>query len=337
MFCRKCGAEMQEGAKFCRKCGMAVAGSEQAVAVEPEQVVAKKKSGLGLKIGIGVIAAAIVVGGVSFFAMGGSTEKRLAEQAEQEAAQAAGDGETEAASPLGIGEVAAGQIITFGSYEQDGNTANGKEPIEWYVLEASNGEAVLLSVYLLDCQPYHETWEDITWEDCPLRSWLNSEFYNTAFSAEEQQAIINANVVNEDNPFWGTEGGNNTADKVWLLSLGEIERYFHIDRNVYWNDFYNGNMNWAEYAVYCYGQDHRVCAKPTAYAEARVLYVFSEKDLQYDGIDMSFAVGSGLWWLRSPGSFSSRAAYVSNVGGVFLHGYVVDDIGGVRPAIKMAY
>ena len=157
-------------------------------------------------------------------------------ETEADTEQAAEDGETETetASPSGIGEVTAGQIITFGSYEQDGNTANGKEPIKWYVLEASGGEAVLLSVYLLDRQPYHEDFEDITWEDCTLRNWLNSEFYNAAFSAEEQQAIINANVVNEDNPFWGTEGGNDTVDKVWLLSIGEVERYSPVNESNRW-------------------------------------------------------------------------------------------------------
>lgn len=239
-----------------------------------------------------------------------------------------------------IAAASVGDIVYWGSYEQDNDLGNGTEPVEWYVLDKADGEAMLLSVYLLDCQQYHETNEDITWENCTLRSWLNSEFYNTAFSAEEQAVIVNTNVVNEDNPFYGREGGNDTADKVWLLSLGEIERYFHIDKN--------GNMNgWYEYVTYCYGQDNRVCAKPTAYANAIGVKVYSEEDAQSEmdgsGCDMSYAIGSGCWWLRSPGYFSGDAAcvfdngYVSSYREFGSDGNCVDDFAGVRPALKVAY
>ena len=218
---------------------------------------------------------------------------------------------------------------------------NGTEPVAWYVLDKADGEAMLLAVYLLDCQRYHEVTEDITWENCTLRSWLNSEFYNTAFSEEEQETIVNTNVVNADNLYYGTEGGNDTVDKVWLLSFGEIERYFHIDRDVY-DVYWNGNMSFEEYAVYCYGQDNRVCAKPTAYAESKGVRAYSEEDAQYDmdewDRNMSYAIGSGNWWLRSLGSGSSYAANVTQCGCVNLgFAYFVVNTIGVRPALKVAY
>lgn len=109
-----------------------------------------------------------------------------------------------------IADAAVGDIVYFGSYEQ----GNGPGPVEWYVLDKADREATLLSVDLLDCQPYHKDYTGITWENCTLRSWLNSVFYYTAFSEEEQAAIVNTNVVNEDNPFFGTKGGNDTTDKI---------------------------------------------------------------------------------------------------------------------------
>ncbi|MGN0325723.1 MAG: DUF6273 domain-containing protein [Lachnospiraceae bacterium] len=237
-----------------------------------------------------------------------------------------------------IADASVGDIVYWGSYEQDNDLTNGTEPVEWYVLDKVDGEATLLAVYLLDCQPYHEMYEEITWENCTLRSWLNSEFYNTAFSEEEQAVIANTNVVNEDNPQFDTEGGNDTVDKVWLLSLGDIDRYFGIDRN--------GNMNgWYEYVVYCYGQDNRICAKPTEYANAIGVKAYSEEDAQSEmnesGCDLSYAVGSGYWWLRSPGYFSGNAAcvfdngYVSSYREFGSDGYYVNDFTGVRPAIKV--
>lgn len=288
-----------------------------------------------------IIMAAVIVVAVCFavlavvFVQDISTEKRLA--AEQldlaERYQAA------------IANASVGDIVYFGSYEQDGNRKNGTEPVEWYVLDKVDGEAVLLSVYLLDCQRYYkyykeEEWESVTWETCTLRSWLNNEFYNTAFSEAEQACIVNASVVNEDNPFFNTEGGNDTTDKVWLLSLGEMEKYFHLDMDVY--DYYwNGNMNWEEYAVYCYEQDHRVCAKPTAYAETRGVWIYPEKSVQEDmdkyGCDTSYAVGSGWWWLRSPGVDNIVAACVYYGCDVRPRGRHVCSEFGVRPALKVAY
>ena len=51
--------------------------------------------------------------------------------------------------------LAVGSIITFGAYEQDNNTRNGKEPIEWQVLEIKGGRALLISKYGLDAKRYN--------------------------------------------------------------------------------------------------------------------------------------------------------------------------------------
>ena len=100
------------------------------------------------------------------------------------------------------------------------------EPIKWRVLQSENGEAFLLSDIILDRQPYNENRKAITWEESSLRAWLNGEFINRAFSDEEKENINITEVVNQDNQFCGTEGGNNTADKIFLLSLQEVAPKF---------------------------------------------------------------------------------------------------------------
>lgn len=241
-----------------------------------------------------------------------------------------------------IAAASVGDIVYFGSYEQDNDTANGTEPVEWYVLDKADGEVTLLSVYLLAREPYNKENTNITWEDCTLRSWLNDEFYNETFSEKEQAAIVNTDVVNEDNPFWDTEGGSDTVDKVWLLSLGEVEKYFGIPMTPESDPLYNNTyIEVCEYAIYYYEQDSRVCAEPTAYLAAKGGSSYSEEDAQYYldnfGYDTSFAVGSGVWWLRSPGDDSYSAVIVTNGSIVYNYGSPVDYFNCVRPALKVAY
>lgn len=63
--------------------------------------------------------------------------------------------------------------------------SNGAEQIEWMVLAVEGDEALLLSKYALDTQPYHDVEVDITWEKCTLRTWLNETFLAAAFDAGE--------------------------------------------------------------------------------------------------------------------------------------------------------
>ena len=92
------------------------------------------------------------------------------------------------------------------------------EPIKWRVLQSENGEAFLLSDVILDKKAYDESYEYITWEESSLRAWLNEKFMNRTFSAEEKEKINITEIVNQDNPAYGTDGGNNTYDKIFFLS-----------------------------------------------------------------------------------------------------------------------
>lgn len=122
------------------------------------------------------------------------------------------------------------ETVLFGSYEQDGDAANGKEPIEWLVLARDGDKALLLSKYALDHQsfmPFYEpVTEPFTWESCSLRQWLNSTFLNAAFSAEEQRQLLTTTVITAPGGRKGSENPFTTEDRVFLLSDTEVYAYF---------------------------------------------------------------------------------------------------------------
>lgn len=105
-----------------------------------------------------------------------------------------------------------GDYVFFGTYEQDNIFSNGKEEIEWLVLEVKNGKALLMSRYALDCKPYNTRDASVTWETCSLREWLNSSFMNAAFTTEEKQRIP-ATTVYTYNPL------KKIQDQVFLLEM----------------------------------------------------------------------------------------------------------------------
>ena len=119
-----------------------------------------------------------------------------------------------------------GKTVKFGNYEQDNNTANGKEEIEWLVLAREDNKALLISKYALDCQPYNSEFTDTTWEKCTLRAWLNGTFLNTAFSFNEQKKILTTTVKAGENIWmYNADPGNNTQDKIFLLSQRELDDF----------------------------------------------------------------------------------------------------------------
>ena len=134
-------------------------------------------------------------------------------------------GRTESSTNVKVGDT-----IFFGAYEQDNIKSNGKEKIEWIVLAKNGSRVFITSKYQLDCKMYFAPYYGkITWEECTLRTWLNNDFLNAAFNTEEKNKIVTTNVVNSNNPEYGTPGGNNTKDKIFLLSIDEAKKYFSSD------------------------------------------------------------------------------------------------------------
>ena len=113
--------------------------------------------------------------------------------------------------------------VIFGSYPQNNASGSTKEPIEWVVLDRKSDKVLLLSKYVLDCKCYNDDLKDVTWETCTLREWLNFDFLNNAFNDNEQNCIIESEIVNHRNYLFNTSGGNNTIDKVFVLSSEELK------------------------------------------------------------------------------------------------------------------
>ena len=108
-----------------------------------------------------------------------------------------------------------GSIVTLGLYEQDNNTANGKEPIQWIVIGIEDDSVNLISKDILDLQRYNIQKVDITWASCNLRNWLNNDFFNSAFTLDEQRAMKRW-------PYTDTDG-SQLNDYVYCLSANEVE------------------------------------------------------------------------------------------------------------------
>lgn len=191
--------------------------------------------------------------------------------------------------------VEVGDYIFFGSYEQDNDLSNGKKNVEWLVLEVKDGKALVVSKYALDCKQYNTSKTDVTWETCTLRKWLNNDFIDDAFSMEEKLKIPTVTVSADENPNYSTNPGNATQDRVFLLSITEVDKYFSTDIE-------------------------RVC-DATDYALTKGAY-------HANGSNKCW------WWLRSSGQNNKTAAYCGVGLGVNMSGiYVESNYIAVRPAM----
>lgn len=115
-----------------------------------------------------------------------------------------------------------GDYVLFGAYEQDNNTENGAEDVAWLVLEKNNDCLLLISEKCLTIENYNRKIEDITWETCSLRTWLNNKFFNMLFTSKEADKIMHIQV----NSIIPANNTNDTTDKITLLSVEEAEKYF---------------------------------------------------------------------------------------------------------------
>lgn len=235
-------------------------------------------------------------------------EETIPEATTKETEDAVSDAVTSISDIDAISNIAVGEYVTFGSYEQDNDSGNGPEPIEWMVLDHQDGRTLLLARYGLDASWYYvESTDNVTWENCKLRSWLNTDFYNTAFDDTEKELIVQITNENPDGTsFWesvGREvsssiGGNDTHDNVFLLSLYEAQTYLGLSAD-----------------------DNSECRTiATLYAESQGAYAPGKEC---------------WWWLRSPSSEIRSAAVVDDYGRAssqFIFNNM-DLFPAVRPAI----
>ena len=224
----------------------------------------------------------------------GAAEEAPAEEPEQIVSDAA----EEAPAKKPVVDCRVGDILVLGNW-------NG-EPIRWQVVEAKeDGSYVLLCVNGLEVKKYNDYLKKRNWGNCSLRNWLNGDFYENAFSAEEKEMIVLSTLENVGNKNWGIPGSEPTEDHVYILSQEEVGRYFNIDP-----------LNSAR----C----KELICKPTEKAVA-------------DNARINKA-GNCRWWLRNPGGAMSEALFVDGAGTVVRTGTSVNkaDI-CVRPVICVKF
>lgn len=192
-------------------------------------------------------------------------------------------------------------ITVFGTYPQ--SASGERAPIEWFVLDRRGGASLVVSKRGLDCRPFHDRLEDVSWNTCALRAWLNDAddgFLGAAFSESERDSIVLTSVAAEGNPDFGTDPGEPTRDKVFLLSAQEVERYFD-------------------------DSEDRAC-EPTEYAIKQGAWMLDK-----------FADCQGRnpcdWLLRSPGLEPCYACYIDFDCDLLPSAFVHERAFAIRPAM----
>lgn len=189
-------------------------------------------------------------------------------------------------------EVVPGDVLTIGTYA-------GKA-INWKVLDVRDHKAFLLSTKVVKDIKYHDQEGTVTWGECSLHKWLNGSFLTSAFSKDEQAAILTTTVDNgtdQGNPEWPNPGSGDTKDKVFLLSYAEFKRYVE-------------------------GSDFSICEAAYSTKPGEDMRV----ELLDNGTEAAF------WWLRSPGVNGKQAAFINFEGKCFSN-YATNWYLSARPAM----
>ncbi|XBX10045.1 DUF6273 domain-containing protein [Enterocloster clostridioformis] len=194
-----------------------------------------------------------------------------------------------------------GDAISFGDYE-------------WRILDIKDHNALVITEYIIEHRSYHNTYSNITWAECSLREYLNGDFYHR-FSADDQMRIVPVLNENKDNEWYGTRGGEDTQDNIFLLSTQDVVCNYFGDSS---SKLYKKGKNqryWFE------RKDENNC-KRIAKMEANKERIW-------------------WWWLRSPGRVGMKAVYIHGDGNIGIQGNNVlkgnlsdgKCTGGVRPAL----
>ena len=300
--CRFCKQEIDDDAVFCPCCGKDLfqtlpasdgeaAPTEDDAAEEgqdPER--RKRRRILALSAALALLVVAVVTGRATSRVLKNAPNPGLRGAETQTAAPETTEAKT--AEPETFVEgTDVGNAFFIGSYPGAGDE---NEAIRWTVLKKEDGRLLLISSCALDCRRYNADYGETTWEACSLREWLNTAFFEAAFSPAEQSRIQSVTVPAGTNPDSGAYAGGATEDKIFLLSISEADTLFS-------------------------SAEDRLC-RPTAYAADRGVWVS--------------AGGDCWWLLRSPGGAADSVAGVSYTGKIDTYGNAVDYANaGVRPAM----
>lgn len=194
-----------------------------------------------------------------------------------------------------------GDTIYFGDYEQDGDTDNGKEMIEWIVLDEQEGSILVISRYAIEAQKYNATSDEVYWENSSLRSWLNGRFPDNAFSREDPSDVLQTTLTNFGYPEHDEDVGFDeliaeeyeTRDRVFLLDQTELETYFA-------------------------DEDSRIC-QATEYSIQNGVAANADNECN--------------WWLRQPGNEQFNTTLIVRSSDGSLSDSMYEITNGVRPAM----
>ena len=116
-----------------------------------------------------------------------------------------------------------GNYITIGAFEQDYFTKE-KEPLKWQIVDIKDGKALVISeeaIYVMEdiCGN-----KEYSWANSEVRKWLNDTFLGETFT-EGERLLIEKTKVSLDTANYANQG-EETTDKIFLLSRSEVETYF---------------------------------------------------------------------------------------------------------------
>nr|AGS54222.1 hypothetical protein [uncultured bacterium contig00107] len=201
-----------------------------------------------------------------------------------------------------------GDSVRFGNYS-------------WRVLDVQDGKALIISKNVLEKKAYHIEHCDVTWETCTLRQYLNGSFCDR-FDTEDKARIAEVKLANNPIPWFGTSGGNDTLDKVFLLSGEEVVRYFGDSGRLE-----NPDKDWRFV-------DGRVVHKDECDSE-NIVIGFIDDQYNIERMAVGFGGEHSYWWLRS--SVERGCTVIVGEDGridpLCVEHFVDDEDGGVRPAL----
>ena len=207
---------------------------------------------------------------------------------------------------------------TCKDYKGDTHTYK-TEPIKWRVLSHEGHDLLLLADQTLENKSFSETTNgNNVWKTSTLRTWLNSDdanaqdpgFIARAFN-EEEQAELKETVTPTNTT------GNETKDKVWLMSLSEARKdeYGFISTDGYARSRRANGTAYATRNSFRYDQSstntylkYPWCVDVKTYKKQYkgVTAIIDENDTYHDN--------ATIWWLRDKSqSTCARADYPGNI------------------------
>ena len=198
-------------------------------------------------------------------------------------------------------------------------------PLRWRVLDIADGKALLLADRMPDSVPFNVVDEEVTWDGCTLRSWLNGYgadanlqgidysgqgFIDRAFTDGERAAIVPTPCENLSNRDYGTSSGADTEDRLFLLSNAQV---------------FEGECA-GRYGFHP-GRDYDDPAKrftSTTYAKRMGAWWSPVADYS----------GNSFWFMRTSGYTPRSVTYVCDFGYIYSKGTLVTcGDAGVLPAL----